>query len=147
VFALKAYNRWLIEEQLAPDFASKLRTPKVQTPPQPVVSDQDIEALLDTCTGRRFLPLRDAAIISCLASTGVRQSELDRQDRGTQRRRHEADGAAPRAPGWSERVAAPVPPGAGPPLVSGRRLHRGADVGRWLEGSRYAQPLRAGGRR
>jgi integrase/recombinase XerD len=78
VFGIKSFNRWLIEEDLAPDFASRLKTPKVNVTPQRVVTEEEITALLDACTGRDFLDLRDRALVAVLASTGCRRSEFER---------------------------------------------------------------------
>jgi Phage integrase, N-terminal SAM-like domain len=36
-FGLKRFCRWAVEEELASDFAGRLTTPKVQSPPQPVM--------------------------------------------------------------------------------------------------------------
>jgi integrase len=77
-FGIKGFVRWAAAEGLCDNFTQRLRTPKVPEPVTKVATEGEIDALLDTCTGRSFHSLRDAAIISVLASTGMRRSECSR---------------------------------------------------------------------
>src|SRR5688572_28352791 len=53
-----------------------MHPPLVPEQPVPVLSLDDLRALLKTCEGARFEDRRDAAIIRLLADTGIRRGEL-----------------------------------------------------------------------
>lgn len=74
--AINVLANWLHDEGLAP--ANALRGVKVPTPvldPPPVLSEEDLAALIRACAGTRFIDRRDAAALRLLMDTGMRASE------------------------------------------------------------------------
>jgi site-specific recombinase XerD len=55
---------------------ARMRAPRVGLKPVPVVTDDDLKALLATASGRNFADRRDTAIIYLLFTTGARISEI-----------------------------------------------------------------------
>lgn len=53
-----------------------LNPPAVKAPPVPVLSDEELSALMKAVNGKTFLQRRDEAIVRFLLDTGVRVSEL-----------------------------------------------------------------------
>jgi site-specific recombinase XerD len=53
-----------------------IRPPKVPEQPVPVLTEDQVRALLATTKGRGFLEVRDAAILRLLIDTGLRRAEL-----------------------------------------------------------------------
>jgi site-specific recombinase XerD len=53
-----------------------MESPEPPLDPVPVLSVEDVAAMLKTCDGRSFYGLRDAAIIRVLFDTGIRIGEL-----------------------------------------------------------------------
>jgi len=75
--AVKALSRLLVDEGiLAEDVARRVPMPKQPQAPQPVLSDDALDALLATCSSRSAADVRDRALLLTLASTGARRSEL-----------------------------------------------------------------------
>lgn len=75
--SLQPFWRWIIEEGFVAD--SPLRNiarPKVPDQPVPVLSDNELRALLKTCDGSAFEDRRDAAIIRLFVDTGIRRAEM-----------------------------------------------------------------------
>lgn len=71
--SLQQFWRWLeLEEEVESSPFHKMSPPHVPEQPVPVLSDDAVRALLDTCRGRSFEQLRDAAIIRLFLDTGVR---------------------------------------------------------------------------
>jgi len=74
--ALQQLFRWLLEEgEIERSPMERMRPPAVPESPVPVMSEDDIRALLDTCKGPSFDAKRDAAIIRLLFDTGMRRAE------------------------------------------------------------------------
>src|SRR4051812_41956245 len=75
---LRAWFNWLVDEgeiDISPMVG--LRQPKVQEKVVPIVSDEDLTKLLDTCrTDKTVIGRRDYAIMRILVSTGMRRGEL-----------------------------------------------------------------------
>lgn len=61
---------------------SKVRAPKLSKEPLPPASLESIRAMIETCSSRGFLDMRDKAIIMTLLDTGARASELVALDAG-----------------------------------------------------------------
>lgn len=84
LMTIKSLFRWLREEPgsgvgelLVTD---RVTAPTVTYTPKPVVYDDALTALLNTCANGTFVDLRDAAILRLLVSTGLRRAELVRID-------------------------------------------------------------------
>jgi len=68
---------WLEREgEIVTNPMSKMKPPIVPVQPPPVISDADVEKLLNVCAGKKFENLRDTAIIRLLHTTGIRAGEL-----------------------------------------------------------------------
>ncbi len=78
--SLKAFSRWLAEEEWLPkDPLTKLKPPKYDDKAKPTFTPEEVETLLAACTQHNRTPqtgLRDRAIMLLLYSTGLRASEL-----------------------------------------------------------------------
>lgn len=74
--ALQQLFRWLLEEgEIERSPMERMRPPAVPDAPVPVLSEDDLRALLDTCKGSAFDDRRDAAMIRLLFDTGMRRAE------------------------------------------------------------------------
>jgi site-specific recombinase XerD len=74
--SLQQLFRWLEEEREIPRSPmDKMRPPKVPEKPVPVLTEDQVRAILATCSTRSFEALRDAAIIMLLYDTGGRLAE------------------------------------------------------------------------
>jgi site-specific recombinase XerD len=75
--SLRQFFRWAVEEgELDASPMDGLRKPKVPDKPVPVLTDDDLRALLDACHGRGFEELRDTALLRLFIDTGSRLSEI-----------------------------------------------------------------------
>jgi site-specific recombinase XerD len=75
---LRAWFNWLAEEGEIPQSPmAQLRQPKVTAKVVPVLTDDELRRLLDTCRNDRTLPgRRDFAILRTLVDTGMRRGEV-----------------------------------------------------------------------
>jgi site-specific recombinase XerD len=74
---LQQFFRWAVdEEEIAISPMAKMRPPMLPEVSTPVLDDDELRALLDTCVGRDFDDLRDQAILRLFLDTGVRLGEL-----------------------------------------------------------------------
>ena len=74
---LQQWFRWLVDEgEIEYSPFANLKPPQVPETPVPVVSRDDIKAILRTCKERSFINLRDEAIIRIFCDTGMRLSEM-----------------------------------------------------------------------
>ncbi len=74
---LYRFCRWLVdEEEFAANPMEKLSPPTPVAKPVPVLSDDDLTALLKACTGKDFNDRRDEAMVRMLLDCGIRVSEL-----------------------------------------------------------------------
>ncbi len=64
------------EEEIERSPMTKMKPPKVEPKPVPVLREEEIKALLDTCKGKRFEDVRDNAVIRLMIDTGLRRSEV-----------------------------------------------------------------------
>lgn len=68
---------WLAEEgETTTNVMAGLSQPQVQVEPPPVLSDEQLKALLKACEGTRYYDRRDMAILRLLIDTGARASEI-----------------------------------------------------------------------
>ena len=75
--ALSAFFAWCIrEEELDESPMRTMRPPHVPEVPVPVLSDDQLSALLKACEGKSFEDRRDTAIVRLLIDTGMRRGEL-----------------------------------------------------------------------
>ncbi len=75
--SLQQFWRWLLsEDEIDRSPMERMHPPAVPEQPVPVLSDDQLRALLKTCEGNTFENRRDAAIIRLLLDTGIRVSEL-----------------------------------------------------------------------
>lgn len=78
--AVSAMTRWLVEEGvLTDDPAARVRTPRIVESPVTVATEKDLQALLRTCPASgalAYVGRRDRAILSVLAATGMRRTEV-----------------------------------------------------------------------
>ena len=75
--ALQQFFRFLVDEgELDVSPMAGMKPPQVQDKPVPVLSEEQLRALLADCAGAGFEDRRDNAIIRLLADTGMRRGEL-----------------------------------------------------------------------
>jgi site-specific recombinase XerC len=71
--SLQQLFNWLDEEgEITGSPMAKMRPPKIPEKPVPVLPDDDIRRLLDSCAGKDFRDRRDLAIIRLFLDTGMR---------------------------------------------------------------------------
>lgn len=71
------FIRWLIAEgELDDNPMAGIRKPEIPEKPVPVLSDDDLIALLKACQGKEFKDRRDEAMVRMLLDCGLRVSEL-----------------------------------------------------------------------
>ncbi|GAA4482336.1 tyrosine recombinase XerC [Rhodococcus olei] len=74
---LRRFCGWLVDEELLDVHPMKgMQPPAVAAPPVPVLTDDDLKALVKACRGKTFRDRRDEAIIRMLLDCGIRVSEL-----------------------------------------------------------------------
>jgi len=74
---LRRFCGWLVAEgELDKNPMQGMDVPKLTMSPVPVITDEELAALIKTCAGKTFADRRDEAIIRFLLDTGVRVSEL-----------------------------------------------------------------------
>jgi site-specific recombinase XerD len=74
--ALRVFFNWcLVEEELERSPMANMKPPHVPETPVPVLSEDELRALLKTCTGKTFEDRRDNAIMHVLYDTGIRRAE------------------------------------------------------------------------
>ncbi len=84
VRSVKAFTKWLVEEEWLPkDPLRRLKPPKVDDHVPPTLDPTDVDKLLAACRdGRGASPLRDTALVLLLYSTGLRADELLKLQQG-----------------------------------------------------------------
>ena len=74
--SLQQLFRWLEDDREIPRSPmDKMRPPKVPDKPVPILSEDQVRAILATCAAQTFEARRDAAIITLLYDTGGRLAE------------------------------------------------------------------------
>lgn len=75
--ALQQLFRFLVDEgEITESPMTRMRPPKIPEAPPPVLSDEELRALLSGCEGTGFDDRRDSALIRVLIDTGARVNEL-----------------------------------------------------------------------
>jgi site-specific recombinase XerD len=75
--SLQQFYGWLVrEEWIDANPMSGLRAPKPTEKPVPVLSDDDLRALLGACQGKHFAERRDEAMVRLFVDTGMRVAEM-----------------------------------------------------------------------
>ena len=75
--AVQSFFKWALEEgEVTESPMRNMRPPQVPETPPPVLTDDQLKALLDSCRGPDFSDRRDAAIIRVLIDTGLRLAEI-----------------------------------------------------------------------
>ena len=74
--SLQQFFRWLAEEgEIGESPMARMRPPQIPDEPPPVLSDDELRALLDACSGTGFDARRDTAVLRLLIDTGMRRGE------------------------------------------------------------------------
>lgn len=74
---LRRFTSWLLAEGIIDtDPLAGIVIDKPEPPPVPVFTDDELTALLGACKGKRFVDLRDMAVIRLLIDCGLRVSEV-----------------------------------------------------------------------
>lgn len=75
--SLYRFCGWLVDEgELDAHPMTKLAPPTLPAEPVPVLTDDELKALLKACNGRTFEAARDTAVLRLLLDCGLRVSEL-----------------------------------------------------------------------
>ena len=75
--SLRALGKTLIQDGvIEADPTTRIRMPQEVVVPQPIASDDDLDALLATCSGSTTASVRDRALLLTMASTGARRAEI-----------------------------------------------------------------------
>lgn len=74
---LRRFVNWLLAEDIiATDPLAGIVIDKPEPPPVPILTDEDLAALIGACRGKGFNDRRDEAVIRLLIDCGLRVSEL-----------------------------------------------------------------------
>jgi site-specific recombinase XerD len=75
--ALQQFFKFLVDEgEISASPMERMTRPRVPDQPVAVLSEDDLRALIGTCSGRNFEDVRDHAIIHLFVDTGMRRAEL-----------------------------------------------------------------------
>jgi integrase/recombinase XerC len=75
--SLQQWFAWMVEEdELDADPTERMAAPIVPEQPVPVLTEDELRALLASCEGRRLVDRRDNALLRVLIDTGGRLSEI-----------------------------------------------------------------------
>jgi site-specific recombinase XerD len=74
---VRQFSKWLADEgEIDSDPLLRLNAPKGDMPVTPVLSDDELRALIKACQGKSLRDRRDEAIVRLMAETGLRSAEL-----------------------------------------------------------------------
>jgi len=74
---LRRFTNWLLAEDIIrTDPLAGIVIDKPEPPPVPILTDDELAALLGACKGKRFVDRRDEAVIRLLIDCGLRVSEV-----------------------------------------------------------------------
>lgn len=75
--SLHRFFTYLVEEgEIPANPMARMRPPAIAEQPVPVLTEEQVKALLNTVKGRDFYEVRDNAILRLLLGTGMRRAEL-----------------------------------------------------------------------
>ncbi len=75
--ALKRLFAFLVDEgEITSNPMERMHPPKVPEAPVPVLTDDQLRALLKACSGKSFEDRRDLALLRCFIDTGARRAEV-----------------------------------------------------------------------
>ena len=75
--SLRSLGKTLVQDGLIDvDPTTRISMPQEVVVPQPIASDEDLDALLATCSGSTTADVRDRALLLVMASTGARRAEI-----------------------------------------------------------------------
>lgn len=75
--ALRRFSAWLVEEgETTTDALLGLKPPKLDVKVTPILTDEQIRALIKACAGREFRDRRDEAIVRLMVESGLRAGEV-----------------------------------------------------------------------
>jgi site-specific recombinase XerD len=75
--SLKQLFKWLYEEgEIPADPMARIKPPALQEPPVPVLSDDQLRALIAAASGKTFEQRRDEAMIRLFLDSGIRLGEM-----------------------------------------------------------------------
>lgn len=75
--AVRRFSAWLVEEgECGTDALLGLKPPKLDVKVTPVLTDEQLRALIKACAGREFRDRRDEAIVRLMVETGLRAGEV-----------------------------------------------------------------------
>lgn len=74
---LRLFSAWLVERDYADaDGLARVKAPKLDRRVVDALTETQVDALLDTCKGKRFIDVRDRALVRFMAATGARAEEV-----------------------------------------------------------------------
>ena len=74
---VRQFSKWLAAKgEIDPDPLLRLNAPKGDVPITPVLTDDELRALIKACLGQTLRDRRDEAIVRLMAETGIRAREL-----------------------------------------------------------------------
>jgi site-specific recombinase XerD len=74
---LRRFTNWLVAEGIiGTDPLTGITVDKPEPPPVPILTDDELSALVDACKGKKFADRRDEAVIRLLIDCGLRVSEV-----------------------------------------------------------------------
>ena len=75
--ALRRFWAWCVDEgEISSSPMDRLPFPRVPCIPPNVYTDAEVRSLIRACAGRRYLDVRDMALLRLFLDTGMRRSEL-----------------------------------------------------------------------
>lgn len=75
--ALRAFFGWLVEEgEISTSPMKNIKPPRIPDDPPPVLTEDQLRALIRACDGKSYDSRRDMALVRLLLDTGIRRSEL-----------------------------------------------------------------------
>ena len=75
--SLRGFFRWAVDEGvLDDDPMANIKPPNIPLEPPPILSDDEVTAVLKACDGTSFEDRRDTAIVLTFLDTGMRRAEL-----------------------------------------------------------------------